>query len=250
MNLHKYFLLVFFNVFIISYNCMAMKSSKLPGISSIDNHINMNLSDFPKLTKYTKEKKSWAPIRHGVKSNVHVERQKNDFYATDPHSVELFLNKIKEDGIVLPKIIHEPACGQGHISKKLEKHGYTVISSDLNDYKYGTSGIDFLTSNETADCFFTNPPFKLALKFIKKSIDNLNPGGKSIMYLKLSYLSGQKRGEFFKLNPPKYVYVHSSRQACARNGNFEQFKDKKLIDYAWYIWEKGFNGETTLRWIP
>ncbi len=120
-------------------------------------------------------------IIDGIFRDANHERGKHDFYGANPHSVNLFLQKIKEDGIVLPETIHEPACGQGHISKALEKHGYNVISSDLYDYGYGNSGIDFLQNTEKADCFLTNPPYKFALEFVKKSIENLNPGGVSIM---------------------------------------------------------------------
>ncbi len=248
MNLKKYFLSVFVGIFCTSNNCIGMDLSGLPELPiKTAEHVNTNSS---KLPKPIKENKYFAPIRNGVKSNVHDKRQLGDFYATNPHTVELFLNKIKDDGIILPETIYEPACGQGHISKELEKHGYNVISSNLYDYGYGNSGKNFLESTQKVDCFFTNPPFKLALKFMEKSIKNLNSGGKSIMYLKLNYLSGKKRGQFFKLNPPKYVYIHSSRQVCARNGDFSQYKDKKMIDYAWFIWEKDFQGDTIVRWIP
>jgi len=40
----------------------------------------------------------------------------NDFYATHPDSVRLFLEQLKKDGIDLPSDIYEPAAGQGHIS--------------------------------------------------------------------------------------------------------------------------------------
>lgn len=116
------------------------------------------------------------------------------FTGLDPHSVNLFLERIKKDNIILPKTIHEPACGQGHISEELrhiseelKRHGYNVVSSDLYDHGYGESEIDFLKSEEKVDCFLTNPPYKFALEFVNKSIENLNSGGTSIMYLKIQF---------------------------------------------------------------
>lgn len=123
-----------------------------------------------------------------------------------------------------------------------------MISSDLYNYGYGKSGVDFLQSTKKADCFLTNPPYKFALQFVRKSIENLNPSGMSIMYLKIQFLEGKARNLFFKKHPPKYVYVNSSRQICAKNGNFENFK-AKLLCYAWYIWYKDFHGDTVVRWI-
>ena len=177
-------------------------------------------------------------ITNGISRNKNNEREKHDFYATDPHSVNLFLERIKKDNIILPKTIHEPACGQGHISEELKRHGYNVVSSDLYDYGYGEAGIDFLKSEDKADCFLTNPPYKFALEFVNKSIENL----------KIQFLEGKARNLFFKKYPPKYVYVNSSRQICAKNGNFENF-NSKLLCYAWYMWYKDFYGDTVVRWI-
>lgn len=39
------------------------------------------------------------------------------------------------------------------------------------------------------------------------------------MFLKLTFLEGQKRKELFLHNPPKYIYVSSSRLKCAPNGD-------------------------------
>lgn len=187
-------------------------------------------------------------ISNGISQNKNNKRAEHDFYATDPHSVDLFLKRIKKDNLILPKTIHEPACGQGHISEELKKHGYNVISSDLYDHGYGKSGIDFLKSHKKADCFITNPPYRFALEFVKKSVENLNPGGISIMYLKIQFLEGKARNLFFKKYPPKYVYINSSRQICAKNGDFKNF-NSRLLCYAWYVRYKDFHGEPIIRFI-
>ena len=33
------------------------------------------------------------------------------------------------------------------------------------------------------------------------------------------------------------------------NADFERFHAKSMA-YAWYIWEKGYQGESMMRWIP
>ncbi len=33
------------------------------------------------------------------------------------------------------------------------------------------------------------------------------------------------------------------------NGDFKTYKFNGAVAYAWYIWEKGYKGETILRWI-
>lgn len=51
--------------------------------------------------------------------------------------------------------------------------------------------------------------------------------------------------------PPKTIWVSSSRIMCAKNGDFETMIEGggSAVAYAWYIWEKGFKGETTLKWF-
>ena len=78
----------------------------------------------------------------GASNHSEESRELNDFYATEPKAVELLLQREK-----FSSAIWEPACGQGHISKILLAHGYTVISSDLVNRGYGYTGIDFLKTS-------------------------------------------------------------------------------------------------------
>ena len=70
----------------------------------------------------------------------------------------------------------------------------------------------------------------------------------TIMFLKIQFLEGQARREMFKKYPPKFVYVNSTRQMCAMNGEFEKY-NATAICYCWFIWEKGWKGEPIIRWI-
>lgn len=71
------------------------------------------------------------------------------------------------------------------------------------------------------------------------------------MFLKLSFLEGKARKELFRVFPPKVVYVFSSRILCAKNAEFEQMLrgGGSAVAYAWYIWEKGYKGDTIVKWI-
>ena len=185
-------------------------------------------------------------------SSNHSEklRERNDFYATDPHALEIFLDRLEEDGVKLHTDIWECACGEGHLSKVLDSRGYKVWSTDLIDRGYGTGNTDFLKSieDEWHGDILTNPPYKYAKEFVEKSLEITRTGCYTIMFLKIQFLEGQARKEMFKRYPPKYIYVNSTRQMCAMNGDFEKYK-ATAICYCWYVWEKGFNGETTVRWI-
>lgn len=45
------------------------------------------------------------------------------------------------------------------------------------------------------------------------------------MFLKLQFLEGKKRKSFFLDNPPKTIYVSSSRLLCAKNADFQRMRD-------------------------
>ena len=186
----------------------------------------------------------------GAKTYALSEREPTDFYATDPQALEIFLEILKRDGIILPHKICEPACGMGHLSKVLERHGYEVDSYDLYDHGYGKASVNFLESSLKYECFLTNPPYKYALPFVRKALENVLPSGYVIMLLKIQFLEGKERYKFFRKNPPKFVYVNSSRQNCARNADFKTHIRNSAICYSWFIWQKGFSGEPIIRWIP
>ena len=176
--------------------------------------------------------------------NPKSDREKNDFYATDPKAVELLLQLENFNQNIL-----EPACGQGHISKVLEEHGYIVTSFDLIDRGYGTGDVDFLDYSFFFDGdIITNPPYKLALEFAKKSLEVIREGNKVALFVKLLFLESKSRGDFFKENPPKRVWVSSKRLICAKNAEFDKY-DSSAVAYAWVIWEKGYKGETVIDWF-
>lgn len=185
--------------------------------------------------------------------NSETKREPEDFYATQPKALEIFLDKLNQDNIILNNQVWECACGQGHLAKVLIERGFIVNATDLVDRGYGVGNIDFLgdipDNHFMNDCdILTNPPFNLAEKFVEKSMEILKPGNKLFLFLKIQFLEGQKRKELFKKYPPKYLYCYSARQLCSRNGEFDKYIATTQF-YAWYIWEKGFVGEPIVRWI-
>ena len=83
----------------------------------------------------------------GSSNHVPEEREAFDYYATDPRAVEMLLELEQ-----FSPVIWEPACGEGHISKVLQAHGYEVISTDLIYRGFGDpEPLDFL--KETLDDF-------------------------------------------------------------------------------------------------
>lgn len=189
-------------------------------------------------------------VQLGASNHSNKDREENDFYATDPNSLYILLDKLKEDKFKLHNKIWECACGKGHLSKVLKSKGYEVWSTDIVNRGYGELFFDFLTAtNNLVYCdILTNPPYKYATEFVKKALEIQAKGYYTIMFLKIQFLEGQARQKLFKKYPPKYIYVNSKRQLCAMNGEFEKYT-ATAICYCWFIWEKGFNGEPIIRWI-
>lgn len=91
-----------------------------------------------------------------------------------------------------------------------------------------------------------------ALEFVNHSLDLLPEGGYCVMFLKTTFLEGKKRyNNLFSVNPPKYMFQFVSRVLCAKNGDFETMiaGGGSAVSYAWFVFQKGYEGDTTIKWI-
>ena len=193
------------------------------------------------------KKRSNAFVTLGASSHAEGERETYDFYATEPKALELLL-LLEHFDKSIP--IWECACGMGHLSNVLIKHNYQVRSSDLIDRGFGESGIDFLAIDnlEWNGNIITNPPFVYAQEFLEKALTIINTGNKIAMFMRIQFLEGKGRKEFFRNNPPTKIYISSSRLNCAKNGDFEKYTNSAVC-FAWYVWKKGFKGDTIIKWF-
>lgn len=187
-------------------------------------------------------KKVFATL--GASSHSENEREKYDFYATDPKAVEHLLK------LETFSNVWEPACGQGHISKVLIKHGVHGKSSDFINRGFGETGIDFMGIDiqEWNGDIITNPPYKYGKEFVLKALSIIPTGHKIALFLRMQFLESKDRKHLFIDFPPKKLYVTSSRISCAINGDFDN-NSGGAVAYCWFVWEKGFKGETTIKWF-
>ena len=180
----------------------------------------------------------------GASNHTIAQREEHDFYATDPAAVDKLLEVEK-----LETMLWEPACGAGHISRRLIEHGYHVDSTDLIYRDFGRGGVNFLEcETRYPGSIITNPPYKYVTEFVLKSLELISPGHKVVMLLKLTALEGQDRyNRIYSRFPPKKVYVFSKRISCGKNGEFNSLSS--AVAYAWFVWEKGYSGDTFIKWI-
>ena len=185
----------------------------------------------------------------GASNHTDKERQKEDYYATEPKAAKLLL-----DVENFSTDIWEPASGENHLAEVFTHFGHKVRTSDIIARTPNTEVLDFLSPDNTQLWYgdiITNPPYKWASEFVYKALSLITKGRKVAMFLKLTFLEGKARKELFKMHPPKVVYVSSSRLMCAKNGEFERLKEGggSAAAYAWFVWEKGYVGETIIKWI-
>jgi hypothetical protein len=198
----------------------------------------------------------------GASNHTDKERESQDYYATDPIAIDK-LAAVYD----IPHYVWEPACGEGHLAKRLNELGHVVFPSDIVHRGYGEGGRDFLKSEMVEfllgsihtmarhlyPCILTNPPYKYATEFVEHAMEILPKGAPAIMLLKTTALEGKGRFErLYSKGYLKAVYQFSERLLCAKNGDFEGMKagGGSAVSYAWFIFANdGKNDPPKIYWI-
>lgn len=208
------------------------------------------------------DKKDWngnsraITAQKGLKADYTTKgRENNDFYATDPIVIDVLLKDFELLKFDANKVVWECAASAGNLSDRLTELGFIVYATDLIDR--GNSrvkpGVDFLQCTELpCDCniILTNPPFKYATEFAQKALELLPDGGFYIAFMNISYIAGQKRyNSIYKHGCLKYFCPFTKRVECWRNNDKEKYGGRAMVDFAWYIFKKGYKGMPILIWL-
>ena len=172
--------------------------------------------------------------------NNRGQRKKSDFYET-PYSMTEHL--LRREPFNRELSVCEPACGGGAITKILNN----CFTGEVTAYD---ADVDFLKENKRYNYIITNPPFSLAMEFIKKA--KTVATDKFALLLPLSYLHGKRRfDEVYndKEYGLKHVYVFTRYpllgEALRDDGKYRT----GMMVYAWYIFENGYSGDPAIKWI-
>ena len=159
------------------------------------------------------------------------KRIKNNFVRTPREITEALLKMEDFEGKIL-----EPCCGDGAISEVLKENGFEVESSDLFDYNYGEMK-DLFDIEEEQDNIITNPPFSLKVDMIEKLLSITKRKLVLLWYVKNigNLLEGRRHKNL------KTIYIFKKRI------DWEETKIGWL--FAWYVWEKGYEGDVTIKRI-
>lgn len=199
-----------------------------------------------------------------------------DYYVTPVNDVELFLRAF-DDVVHLNWnniFILDPSAGgnkrhtdeNGTIAIEYPMSYPTAIQQVFGECVIDTYDIredssakhkqDYLTAELSykPDLIITNPPFNLAMEFIKKSLQDVKDNGYVVMLLRLNFLGSKERFEFFQHNLPKYIFVHHKRISFdyKRGSNgyilFDKYGNPRRgstdsIEYCHMVWQKGYTAE-------
>lgn len=164
-----------------------------------------------------------------------------DYFPTPAWATEALLDNECFEGEVW-----ECACGDGAMSKVMERAGLKVHSSDLYDRGYGEAGVDFLEADWCADNIVTNPPYNAAEGFVKNGVRLARR--KFALLLRLAFLEGANRAKtIFAETPPARVWVFSERITFYPAGAAQS--GSGTTAYAWFVWDKSHEGQTELMWL-
>ena len=178
-----------------------------------------------------------------------------NFYPTPPEATRALLSVETFDGP-----IWEPACGQGHIARVLEASGHQVLSTDLNDWSYGTHGVDFLNDAHIVATraaaprvkhIVTNPPYGsgLADAFVRQALRIARQtGGKVAMLLNLASLAHPSRTPRWRRSPPARIYAIDG-VVCWPDPATRPPRHFTEHRYAWCVWEPGHAEPSQFWWL-
>lgn len=171
----------------------------------------------------------------------------DNFYPTPPEATRALLSVETFDGS-----IWEPACGEGHIAKVLERAGHRVVSTDLNDRGFGEAGVDFLQAPAAlAKHIVTNPPYGsgLADAFIEKALAFCaGTGGTVAMLLNLNSLCHHTRTSWWRSHPPARIYAVDS-VVCWSEPDRAPPRHFTQNRYYWAVWTPGHVGPSAFWWL-
>lgn len=153
------------------------------------------------------------------------------------------------DRELLPPIVLDPCCGRGQLAQAAQARGHITWATDLYDWGYGRTGLDFLASRYQdmlgelqADAIdmgmLFNPPFSKACDFVEKALVVLQVR-KVVCYQRFAWYESRERREFWAAFPPNRIYVTESRWDCWRiDKPPEERKGSRPYPHAWYVWER------------
>ena len=171
-------------------------------------------------------------------------RSARDFYRTPVEAVIPLVQEIHDRwGNLSEPVILDPGAGDGNITRAIrtvwpKAHLVAVEIDPQHEAALRAAGAsevvigDFLTTPlDGFDLIIGNPPFSLAVEFIDRSREQLNPFGVMTMLLQLNFLGSEERVDWWQARPQQAQRTLSPRPSFDGVG-------ADSVDYAWQVWDE------------
>lgn len=189
-------------------------------------------------------------------TNRGAKRRDGDFYETPDWVTEAIINRLEEYqiGPGLYERVLEPAAGKGAIIRvmrrmqrpiqhttavellpsnlvhlKLHTMPNLLVRGRFQDFAAVNAGCRGGKQGERFSLIITNPPYRLAETFVRRSLPLLAPGGILALLLRLGFLEGQARARLHATFPCD-VHPLSRRPSFTGDGSTD------ATAYAWLVW--------------
>ena len=176
------------------------------------------------------------------------ERVANDAYFTPAWCTEALLSRWMPVGTVW-----EPAAGNGAMVDVLNKAGFDVIASDINEYIDLRSDLvivrkDFLTVTPPSGLFsiITNPPYDRAEEFIRRALELTKPHRGSVaMLLRHEFDCAKTRRDLFESDNFARKITLTRRPRW-----FAETTTSPRHNFSWFVWDGMHRGPAILEYAP
>lgn len=186
-------------------------------------------------------------------TNRGAVRHPADFYATPSWCVDRLLEKLSLPG----GNWLEPGAGEGNLIKAVNRSDVRWTALELREEcrptleqltprpeiiitdKFVADGVEDREKplhGRHFDVAFGNPPFSLAIEFVRESIKYAEH---VVMLLRLNFLGSRGRCAFMQAHAPD-VYVLPDRPSFDGKGT-------DSIEYAWFVWRRATLHQTSGR---
>jgi hypothetical protein len=141
-----------------------------------------------------------------------------DFYETPEWVVKHMSDLAWQTGA---DYICEPSAGDGAILRALPRTDLEAWEIDpgraagLKEQGFRCWNADYLTSTQRYELTIGNPPYSQAFAFVQHAVAHSD---KVIFLLRLDFLGGKARSDWWKANPPSRLGVLSSRPSFTGGG--------------------------------
>lgn len=176
-------------------------------------------------------------------TNRGAKRAPHDFYPTPIPAIEAILDAFPLRGGYYEVL--EPGAGSGNIIKALQKHGDFKIDAveirpeeaeGLKDLGVNVIIDDYLSMEleKKYDLIIGNPPFGLAMEFVRKSLSLLKPDGCLMFLLRTAFMESDQRFEFWQEDAHQLAGLYTLHKRPSFTGH-----GTDATSYSWFIWQPG-----------